>query len=171
MNEKPKTATCQELNDLLDLLAADDLPEEQAGGLTAHVESCPACRAAFERRRKLTAELRGELTSTTAQTGFADVWPAVRDQLAQRERRQWWLRWLQLEPVRALAAAAVLTVGLYLLMVSYPPHEPMAQADYPVYESVPVVVATARIDHQSARVSGFESGDGSTVFLWLEGVQ
>jgi len=177
MNERSEMhqADCRQTNEILELLAAGDLPEEEALHFLAHLEVCPGCRTVYEQQRKVASIVRSELVGLARLTESTDLWPAVRARLedpATVGRRGWSrLGWLAPEPVRILTAAAVLTVGLYFLVLWHPPIQQSAADMYPLFESHSVVVTAARIDHQPARVSGVESGDGNTVFLWLEGAR
>jgi len=160
---------CAEVKDTLDLLAAGDLPEDEARLYRQHIESCPACREEFERVAGATAAIRDTLTETLLpDTDTIDVWPRVQAELNRRSRRRFGFRWPALEPVRVLAAAGVLTVGLYLVTTIQFRNELNGVGTPPVYESNSVIVSTAKVGARPAHVSGFESGDGQTVFLWLE---
>ncbi|MFC1475462.1 anti-sigma factor family protein [Candidatus Zixiibacteriota bacterium] len=171
MNGKSNQAeyNCDEVRDLLDLLAAGDLPPEEAESYHRHLASCPECQAAYERVAEATGSVQDALAEAVpAHSELMDLWPAVRDQISHPARRRSLLGWLNLEPVRTLAIAGVLTVGLYLIIGVQDTKYPGGLPSFPVYESNPVIVSTATVDQRPARVSGIESSDGKTVFLWLE---
>ncbi len=153
---------------MLDLLAAGDLPEDEAAFYLRHIEVCPDCRAKYEAALQVVQGIQGALKEAIPQQSeVMDLWPSVRESVGRPKRRSV-ISWLTLEPVRTLVVAGVLTVGLYLI-VGVPPSEfAGGMKPFPVYESNPVIVSTAKVDARPARVSGIESGDGKTVFLWLE---
>jgi len=171
MNGKSKKTdhSCEDVRDLLDLLAAGDLPEDEAAEFHAHLDECDSCRAEYERIAEV-AGVVGEELRRTADENFetVDLWSGVREHIAGHRPRRAGLRWLTLEPVRLISAAAVTTVALYLL-VTVQWTADMNGVETPLlYESVPVVVTDAKIDARPAGVSGFEFGDGETVIFWLE---
>ena len=158
---------CDQVRDVLDLLAAGDLPEREARPYQEHIDSCRACRAAFEHVVAASEAISVELTDAVSRHGATlDLWPAVQEGIEHRTRFGW--RRLTEKPVRSLAAAAALTVGLYFIVTIQQRSREDGIPSLPVYQSNPVVVSTARVGERPARVSGFESGDGQTVFLWLE---
>lgn len=160
---------CAEAKDILDLLVAGDLPEEETLAYREHIESCPACRQEFARITNATAAIRETLTEAVLPDDEAiDVWPRVQAELDRRTHRRFGFRWPALEPVRILAAAGALTVGLFLITNIQYRSELNGGETPPVYESNSVIVSTAKVGERPARVSGIESGDGQTVFLWLE---
>jgi anti-sigma factor RsiW len=150
---------------MLDLLAAGDLPDDEAAFYLRHIDACAGCRAKCEAALAAHRGVREALAGTIpAHSEAMDVWPSVReriDSVARRDR-------LTLEPVRALVLAGALTVGVYLIVGVQDAGRPGGLRPYPVYESGPVIVSAASVDARPARVSGIESGDGETVFLWLE---
>lgn len=152
---------------MLDLLVAGDLPEDEAEFYLEHINACPGCRAKYEEAQAAYHGVREALTATVPELSEAmDVWPSVREQITARPKSVH--NWLTLEPVRALLIAGAVTVGLYLLIGVRVAEQPDGIRPFPVYESNPVIVSTASVDARPARVSGIESGDGETVFLWLE---
>jgi anti-sigma factor RsiW len=169
MNGKLKKTdlNCGEVRALLDLLAAGDLPPEEAESYRRHLTSCPECQATYERVAEATGSVQGALaTAAPPQSELMDLWPRVREKITRPRRSIF--KWLTLEPVRGLAIAGALTVGLYLIIGIQDTDYRGGRPPFPVYESNPVIVATARVDERPARVSGIESSDGQTVFLWLE---
>jgi anti-sigma factor RsiW len=169
MNGKSKKAdlNCGDVRAMLDLLAAGDLPPEEVESYDRHLASCPDCRAEFERVAETAGCVQGALSTSTAappQSELIDLWPSVREKITRPRRSVF----NSLEPVRGLAIAGALTVGLYLIIGIQDTKYPGGMSSFPVYESNPVIVSTARVDERPARVSGIESGDGQTVFLWLE---
>lgn len=154
---------------MLELLAAGDLPEEEAAFYLRHIDSCPGCREKYEAAVRAHRAMRDALTEAVpAQSEVLDVWPAVRTKITRPERRRSAFGWLTLEPVRGLAIAGALTLGLYLILGVQDTDYPGGIRPFPVYESNSVIVSTATVDKRPARVSGIEFGDGETVFLWLE---
>ena len=150
---------------MLDLLAASDLPPEEAESYRRHLTSCPECRASYERVAETTGCVQGALaTVAPPQSELIDLWPSVREKITRPRRSVF----NSLEPVRGLAIAGALSVGLYLIIGIQDTKYPGGIPSFPVYESNPVIVSTARVDERPARVSGIESSDGQTVFLWLE---
>ncbi len=92
---------CAEVKDILDLLAAGDLPEDETQPYREHIESCPACREELARMTKTTAAIRETLTETVLPDDEAiDVWPRVQAELDRRSHRRFGFRWPVLEPVR-----------------------------------------------------------------------
>lgn len=152
---------------MLDLLVAGDLPADEAEFYLEHINSCPGCRVKYEEALTAYRGVREALSSAVpALSETMDVWPGVRETIAARRRSAG--GWLTLEPVRALIIAGALTVGLYLIVGVQDSDLPGGMQAFPVYESNPVIVTTASLDSRPARVSGIESNDGETVFLWLE---
>jgi len=116
------------------------------------------------------AGLLGDELRRTADEHFeaVDIWSGVRDQIAGRRPRRAGLRWLTLEPVRLISAAAAVTVVLFLLATTHWTTDMNGVGVPPTYEEAPVLVTDAKIDARPAGVSGFEFGDGETVIFWLE---
>lgn len=154
---------------MLELLVAGDLPEDEAVFYHRHIAACPGCREKYERAVRAHRAMKNGLTEAIpAQSEVMDVWPAVRTKISHPERRRSAFGWLNPEPVRGLVIAGALTLGLYLVLGVRDTDHPGGMRQLPVYESNSVIVSTAKVDQRPARVSSFESGDGETVFLWLE---
>ncbi len=171
MNEKYENnnRSCDTIRELFDLLAAGDLPVDEAEFCHEHIGACPHCRAEFERILTTTEELRGALGVGAKIPGRpVDLWPAVQREIGRPGRRRTKSRRWNFEPVYVLAASAALTVALYVIVSINFSGKVGHLANAPVYESAPVVVFSAKIGERPARVSGFETGDGETVLLWLE---
>jgi|GEM_PF-3255043 len=171
MNGKPKSPEfeCSTVCEILDLLAAGDLPADKAECYAIHIAGCAGCRAKYEKTLAAYHGVRDALCGAIPKhSEAADVWPSVREQIIHPVPRESGRSWLILEPARALVVAGVLTVGLYVLGGVRDSNVREATRPFPVYESAPVIVSTATVDQRPARISGIESGDGETVFLWLE---
>ncbi len=117
---------CEEYREQIFLLQRGELEPGPAAGLRAHLEACPACRAAFDEEEALTAAL-GRATRHAAPSGLRErVAAALRSEAArapERLPRPWptWL-WRPLLPAAAGAALAVLiSVPLTWYVVRRPP--------------------------------------------------
>jgi anti-sigma factor RsiW len=96
--------TCRELHPRLAAYADDELGVEAAIEVEAHLERCPACRAACERQRAFGAAVWTLYPRRTAS-------PELRASLHRRlGPRPWWRR---VTPYAALAASIVLALGVW----------------------------------------------------------
>lgn len=171
MNGKspPNRINCRIVTEGLDLLAAGDLPADLQQVYQNHLASCATCKTQYQRVTAAT----GVIGRTLAQappplSETADLWPAVREIITDQAQHRFRFARLFAGPARLLTAAAVLTIGLFLLTEVLPRQGTNGEPSSFVYESPSVAVSTALVDGRPARVSGVATADGETVFLWLE---
>lgn len=103
--------TCREARELADAFLSDQLLVETTNAIVGHLETCPACRAEFEARRRLRTRLRSAVDAAAdlaprpefvaAMTARLRPVPATPD----ITRRAWLKTWM------AAAAAGVVAVG------------------------------------------------------------
>lgn len=103
--------TCREARELADPFLSDQLLVETTNEIVRHLETCPACRAEFEARRRLRTRLRSAvdaapaLAPTPAFVASLTASLRPRDAAASVTRRDWLTRWMP------AAAALVVAVG------------------------------------------------------------
>ncbi len=107
--------TCREARELADPFLSDQLLVETTNEIVRHLETCPACRAEFEARRRLRTRLRSAVDAAPALAATPEFVAALTARLRPAEateditRRAWLKTWM------AAAAAAVVAVGGGLL--------------------------------------------------------
>jgi len=103
--------TCREARELADPFLSDQLLVETTNEIVRHLETCPACRAEFEARRRLRARLRSAVDAAPALAARPEFVASLTARLRPAEatqditRRAWLKTWM------AAAAAAVVAVG------------------------------------------------------------
>lgn len=103
--------TCREARELADPFLSDQLLVETTNEIVRHLETCPACRAEFEARRRLRSRLRLAVDGATALAPRPEFVASLTARLRPVEaapditRRDWLKTWM------AAAAAAVAVVG------------------------------------------------------------
>jgi hypothetical protein len=107
---------CQHYKEALIEAAARSV--ERQGELRAHLDACPACRAAFEQEQSLFASIDAGLHITANAEVPASLLPRVRARLDEESvpRRIWATNWL------VLASAAVIVVALFAARAVWRPN-------------------------------------------------
>lgn len=100
--------SCERYRDWMMDAAADELPENRAAELQAHVRECAACRQELQRVRTLLAAIDLGVTAQTA----AEPSPRLMEQLRQRIRDEAFVTpWRNARWVPVVACATVLIVA------------------------------------------------------------
>ena len=103
--------TCREARELADAFLSDQLLVETTNEIARHLETCPACSAEFEARRRLRSRLRSAVDGANALAPRPEFVASLATRLRPAEampditRRAWLKTWM------AAAAAAVVAVG------------------------------------------------------------
>lgn len=103
--------TCREARELADPFLSDQLLVETTNEIVRHLETCPACRAEFEARRRLRNRLRSAVDAANDLAPRPEFAASLSARLRPAEappeitRRAWMKTWM------AAAAAAVVAVG------------------------------------------------------------
>jgi anti-sigma factor RsiW len=103
--------TCREARELADAFLSDQLLVETTNEIVRHLETCPACRAEFDARRRLRTRLRSAVDAAPALAPTPEFVAALKAKLHPAEtpadvtRREWLKSWM------AAAAAVVAVVG------------------------------------------------------------
>ncbi len=95
---------CDEIRDMMAMVAGGDAPENERIAVEAHVGMCAECRCEFEKYRESRAALAGLREGDAPAGTFERIWNRVRDEVLPR-RRALSLDW-------AIRIAAVLVIGL-----------------------------------------------------------
>ncbi len=89
-------------------LVAGELHEARREALRRHIESCPACRQAFERQQAVAALLG----AWTIEAEHPDLWPAIQRRLDSPARPDTLPLRVRIGRITRVAAAVALGVGL-----------------------------------------------------------
>jgi len=103
---------CLEIDQVLDDFVAGDVTPDERGAVTAHLESCPTCRAAAASVQRLFAQAKARLLPVEPEH---DLWPGIAARIdAARPARRYSARRPVLAAAAVILLAAASVVGVRL---------------------------------------------------------